>query len=66
MTPYKRAIEKFKRELVITAVRNAGGNCCDAAAALGVHRNLVGRVIKQAGTTAYKVRRMALAEKIRA
>jgi DNA-binding NtrC family response regulator len=36
---YKEAIEAFRRDLIVQAMRNAGGNQVQAARRLGLHRN---------------------------
>jgi transcriptional regulator with GAF, ATPase, and Fis domain len=46
---YQTAVNAYRRELIIGALRRAGGNRAAAAAALGLHRTHLLRLIRALG-----------------
>lgn len=53
---YEQQMMVAQRRIVITALRAAGGNCTEAAEALGIHRNTLQRILRQHGLTVRVVR----------
>jgi hypothetical protein len=58
MTAYELAVRDFKITLVLQTVFQFNGHFGAAAQCLGVHRNLVTRVLRNAGYSAHRVRKM--------
>jgi hypothetical protein len=58
MNAYERSVRQFKTELVLQTVFDFEGRFGAAAQSLGVHRNLVTRVLGGAGYNAARVKRM--------
>ena len=50
------AQQEFRRDYVVKALLEAGGNQCRAAEILGVHRNMIGRILSENGITMMHVR----------
>jgi transcriptional regulator with GAF, ATPase, and Fis domain len=49
VTPYHETLNRTKRQLILDAVRQAGGNVTRAAEALGLHPNYLHRLISNLG-----------------
>ena len=49
-------MEQWEKMLVLAALDNAGGNQCQAARMLGVHRNTINRKMIEAGISVENVR----------
>ena len=49
---YQDAVMRFKRRLIQNALKNTGGNCTEAARALGVHPNYLHRLVRKLGINA--------------
>lgn len=55
---YEEAIREFRIKFCLQAVRDAGGNVCQAARATGIHRNTLTRMLKASGApSAWQMRR---------
>ena len=50
------AQQEFRRDYVVKALLEEGGNQCRAAEILGVHRNMIGRILSENGITMMHVR----------
>jgi len=50
------ATAEFRKQYILNALMEARGNQCRAAEILGVHRNLLGRVLKENDITMREVR----------
>lgn len=46
---YAEALRAAKRKILLRAVRSHGGNLSAAAIALGIHRNTIARIVREAG-----------------
>lgn len=53
---YEERVLEFKRNLLLETFKAYEGNQCAAAAALGIHRNTIRRIMADAGLTAKMVR----------
>lgn len=60
MVTYAEALLEFKRKFFLDALEQANGNQCAAAANIGVHRNTMQRLLREAGLTRASIR-LALA-----
>ena len=49
LTKYHDAISEKKKELIIAAVKQSGGNYTEAAKSLGLHPNYLHRLIRNLG-----------------
>ncbi len=58
MSYFEQAVHAFRVEIVLKAAMSANGNFGAAARTLGVHRNLVSRVLGEAGYSSRRVRQM--------
>jgi Fis family transcriptional regulator len=53
---YSEALRKFRHEYMRQALEEAQGNQCLAADLIGVHRNTMSRLLRDAGITRYELR----------
>jgi hypothetical protein len=58
MKPLEQAVEDFRTEYLLKAVFEAKGHFQRAAAAAGIHRNTMTRILHKAGYSHRRVRRM--------
>jgi predicted DNA-binding protein (UPF0251 family) len=49
MSAYEEAVQRFRTEYVLDAVVEMNGSYGKAAQMIGVHRNLVSRILNEAG-----------------
>jgi DNA-binding NtrC family response regulator len=54
---YAEAVRGAKRRILLRAIREEGGNLTAAAISLGVHRNTVNRIMREAGLSAIEIKR---------
>lgn len=59
MTAYERELRRCQVVLMLRAVIDAGGNQTKAAAAAGVHRNTMSRILRGAGYDVLSLHRLA-------
>jgi len=57
---YREEMHRCQQELILRAVLDARGNQCAVAKAMGIHRNTIGRVMREAGYTSKQLKAMAL------
>ena len=57
---YVEAMRKAQRRVLLTAIRDEGGNLGAAALRLGVHRNTLSRLLEEVGLTGAQVKAWAL------
>ena len=50
------AVREFKKGLIVDALRDARGNACRAARALGTHRNTLRRQMQDLGISTSEIR----------
>ena len=56
---FAEEMRKAMRRILLRAIREAGGNLCVAAIELGIHRNTLGRMLKEIGLTGAQVKAWA-------
>jgi DNA-binding NtrC family response regulator len=53
---YLEAVRKFKRNVLLKAIKQEGGNLCRVSVRLGVHRNTVNRIMREVGFSSEQVK----------
>ncbi len=54
---YGELVRAAKRKILLHAIREEGGNLSAAAISLGIHRNTMGRALRETGLSAAQVKR---------
>lgn len=53
---YLDAVREFKRNVLLKAIKQEGGNLCRVSVRLGVHRNTVNRIMREVGFSSEQVK----------
>ena len=57
---YAEAVEEFRKEFIVTVLRDVNGNATKAARVLGMHRNTLARTLRDLNLDARALRKARL------